>query len=129
MAATKLGPSLSQSSTRVTCFHAPAASGRWFCGGRSENWLATGIGLGPSGSVVGGAATAPCSAGVVRAGRQSFAGYLGLALVFVLGGRGVDCGGGFNFCFQEFLARVYKIFIFALGLGTGLSFYGVWRLF
>ena len=87
MAATKLGPSLSQSSTRITGFHAP--SGRWFCGGRSEDWLTTGIGLGPSGSVVGGAATAPCSAGVVRAGRQSFAGYLGLALVFVC-----VCGGG-----------------------------------
>ena len=43
------------------------------------------------------------------------------------GGRG-GLRGGFNFCFQEFLARVYKIFIFALGLGTGLSFYGVWRL-
>ena len=44
-----------------------------------------------------------------------------------IGGRG-GLRGGFNFCFQEFLARVYKIFIFALGLGTGLSFYGVWRL-
>ena len=88
MAATKLGPSLSQSSTRIAGFHAPAASGRWFCGGRGENWIATGIGLGPSGSVVGGAAAAPCSAGVVRAGRQSFAEYLGLALVFVWGGGG-----------------------------------------
>ena len=88
MAATKLGPSLSQSSTRIAGFHAPAASGRWFCGGRGENWLATGIGLGPSGSVVGGAAAAPCSAGVVRAGRRSFAGYLGLALVFVWVGGG-----------------------------------------
>ena len=64
--------------------------------------------------MVGVAVAAPCSAGVIRAGRQSFAGYLRLALVFV--GRGV------NFCFQEFLASVYKIFIFALGLGTGLSF-------
>ena len=73
--------------------------------------------------MVGVAAAAPCSAGVIRAGRQSFAGYLRLALAFVGGG-----GGGVNFCFQEFLASVYKIFIFALGLGTGLSFYGVWSL-
>ena len=72
-------------------------------GGGSENWLATGIGLGPSGSVVGGAATAPCSAGVVRAGRQSFAEYLGLALVFVWGrGGGVDCGEGLISVFRSF---------------------------
>ena len=99
MAATKLGPSLSQSSTRITGFHAP--SGRWFCRGRGEDWLATGIGLGPSGSVVGGAATAPCSAGVVRAGRQSFEEYLGLALVFVCAG-GVDCGDGLISVFRGF---------------------------
>ena len=49
-------------------------------------------------------------------------------LWFSGGGAGGGLRGGFNFCFQEFLARVYKIFIFALGLGTGLSFYGVWRL-
>ena len=75
----------------------PLPLGAGFAGGGSENWLATGIGLGPSGSVVGGAATAPCSAGVVRAGRQSFAGYLGLALVFVcvcVGGGGVGGTAG-----------------------------------
>ena len=44
------------------------------------------------------------------------------------GFRGRGGGGGVNFCFKEFLASVYKIFIFTLGLGTGLSFYGVWSL-
>ena len=51
-------------------------------------------------------------------------GYLGLALVFVGGGR----GGGLNCGFQGFFASIGEIFILAGGLDTGLSFYGVWAL-
>ena len=54
---------------------------------------------------------------------QWLAGYLGLALVFVWGGaqgRGRLISG-----FREFCSSIGGAFILAVGLGAGLSFYGV----
>ena len=61
-------------------------------------------------------------------------GVLGLAAVvhgiFGAGSsiRGGGGGGGLNCGFQGFFASIGEIFILAGGLGTGLSFYGVWAL-
>ena len=53
--------------------------------------------------MVGVATAAPCSADVIQAGRQSFAGYLRLALVFVGGGGGgLNAAGGLISVFRSF---------------------------
>ena len=69
---------------------------------------------------------APGSVSVYLVWLRWSTGYLGLALVFVGGGGGR--GGGLNCGFQGFFASIGEIFILAGGLGTGLSFYGVWAL-
>ena len=56
---------------------------------------------------------------------QWFAEFLGLTLV--------SCGMAHSgksliYVFQEFSASIDKAFIFGVGLGAGLSFYGVWTL-
>ena len=56
---------------------------------------------------------------------QSGTGYLRLALVFVWNARR---GKGLVAIFRDFFASIGKIFILAGGLGTGLSFYGIWTL-
>ena len=56
---------------------------------------------------------------------ESFAGYLGLALVFVWGSA---LPGGLIYVFQVFLAIIGGIFILGGELGTRLSFYEVLRL-
>ena len=57
----------------------------------------------------------------VFSGLQSFARYLGLALAFVWdGARALNAE--FNFCFAGVFSSVGG------GMGTGLSFYGVWTL-
>ena len=66
---------------------------------------------------------APGSVSVYLVWLRWSTGYLGLALVFVGGER-----GGLNCGFQGFFASIGEIFILAGGLGTGLSFYGVWAL-
>ena len=54
---------------------------------------------------------------ILWCGLRSFAGYLGLALVF---GR-----GGVDFCFGGIFAGAGGGFLLAGGLGAGLLFYGV----
>ena len=57
---------------------------------------------------------------------QSFTGYLTLTLVFMLNSAHEKSLISVS---QEFFASINKIFILVVGLGSGLSFYGVSTLF
>ena len=53
LTSTKLGPPLSESSTKISNFHAPTASEHKLCKTGNENWLPTGIKLGCCRSSIG----------------------------------------------------------------------------